>query len=185
MCANRVLIAYCICASPAAKGFEIIETIVREISRCMKCTGNGVRFGKLPDCSIYFSITLMRRNSSLFLVLTAIILCSSLTGCLFRRHAPEHTIATNVHLQQATLEQLVKNINAEADQIKTLNATVDIAASSGGPKKGKVTDFTEISGYILMRAPDMLRMLGDRKSTRLNSSHLVISYAVFCLKKKK
>src|SRR5256885_6670687 len=25
---------------------------------------------------------------------------------------------------------------------------------------------------------------GDRKSTRLNSSHLVISYAVFCLKKK-
>src|SRR5205807_10121685 len=26
--------------------------------------------------------------------------------------------------------------------------------------------------------------IGDRKSTRLNSSHLVISYAVFCLKKK-
>src|SRR5205807_9693447 len=39
---------------------------------------------------------------------------------------------------------------------------------------------------------DRLRRLGagqleqlDRKSTRLNSSHLVISYAVFCLKKKK
>src|SRR2546426_7792705 len=28
-------------------------------------------------------------------------------------------------------------------------------------------------------------MTTDRKSTRLNSSHLVISYAVFCLKKKK
>src|SRR5256885_2981113 len=28
-------------------------------------------------------------------------------------------------------------------------------------------------------------VLPDRKSTRLNSSHLVISYAVFCLKKKK
>src|SRR6266446_7364899 len=28
-------------------------------------------------------------------------------------------------------------------------------------------------------------LTGDRKSTRLNSSHLVISYAVFCLKKKK
>src|SRR6266446_6819483 len=28
-------------------------------------------------------------------------------------------------------------------------------------------------------------LLRDRKSTRLNSSHLVISYAVFCLKKKK
>src|SRR5947208_8261023 len=28
-------------------------------------------------------------------------------------------------------------------------------------------------------------ILGDRKSTRLNSSHQIISYAVFCLKKKK
>src|SRR5256885_7018048 len=30
-----------------------------------------------------------------------------------------------------------------------------------------------------------VRDMRDRKSTRLNSSHLVISYAVFCLKKKK
>src|SRR5260221_6789016 len=29
------------------------------------------------------------------------------------------------------------------------------------------------------------RLIQDRKSTRLNSSHTVISYAVFCLKKKK
>src|SRR5256885_8088981 len=32
---------------------------------------------------------------------------------------------------------------------------------------------------------DLRREEADRKSTRLNSSHLVISYAVFCLKKKK
>src|SRR5205085_6842811 len=32
---------------------------------------------------------------------------------------------------------------------------------------------------------DVLRRRGDRKSTRLNSSHSQISYAVFCLKKKK
>src|SRR2546426_4800966 len=35
----------------------------------------------------------------------------------------------------------------------------------------------------LRKVWDRLRI--DRKSTRLNSSHLVISYAVFCLKKKK
>src|SRR5256885_12138276 len=34
------------------------------------------------------------------------------------------------------------------------------------------------------RVPDV-RGAQDRKSTRLNSSHLVISYAVFCLKKKE
>src|SRR5256885_10256276 len=32
---------------------------------------------------------------------------------------------------------------------------------------------------------DRRRIEGDRKSTRLNSSHLVISYAVFCLQKKQ
>src|SRR5688500_19974255 len=40
-----------------------------------------------------------------------------------------------------------------------------------------------------LQAPRRPERLGglrrDRKSTRLNSSHLVISYAVFCLKKKK
>src|SRR5256885_13807458 len=35
-----------------------------------------------------------------------------------------------------------------------------------------------------LESPDYLQE-ADRKSTRLNSSHLVISYAVFCLKKKK
>src|SRR5256885_9956682 len=34
-------------------------------------------------------------------------------------------------------------------------------------------------------AQEVLQPPADRKSTRLNSSHLVISYAVFCLKKKK
>src|SRR5256885_9260385 len=34
-------------------------------------------------------------------------------------------------------------------------------------------------------ATEESQALADRKSTRLNSSHLVISYAVFCLKKKK
>src|SRR5215204_7398324 len=37
------------------------------------------------------------------------------------------------------------------------------------------------SGWTAPVAPDR----SDRKSTRLNSSHTVISYAVFCLKKKK
>src|SRR2546422_4916061 len=48
--------------------------------------------------------------------------------------------------------------------------------------------------YVLRQAmrgriPELVRMrvdkMGDRKSTRLNSSHGYISYAVFCLKKKK
>src|SRR3712207_6999332 len=39
-------------------------------------------------------------------------------------------------------------------------------------------------GRLPLPAPAVLELLRDRKSTRLNSSHANISYAVFCLKKK-
>src|SRR3712207_9403537 len=43
--------------------------------------------------------------------------------------------------------------------------------------------------HVVVDGPSVLgyvdRQVGDRKSTRLNSSHANISYAVFCLKKKK
>src|SRR5256885_615258 len=45
-------------------------------------------------------------------------------------------------------------------------------------------DFT-IVGHDRKRFEAGAKSTGDRNSTRLNSSHLVISYAVFCLKKKK
>src|SRR5207249_8201552 len=38
---------------------------------------------------------------------------------------------------------------------------------------------------VVERVEPRIRELEDRKSTRLNSSHVSISYAVFCLKKKK
>src|SRR5437763_10584489 len=44
--------------------------------------------------------------------------------------------------------------------------------------------FTRLYGFV-MRVDHIAKSFGDRKSTRLNSSHRCISYAVFCLKKKK
>src|SRR2546421_10131536 len=44
---------------------------------------------------------------------------------------------------------------------------------------------SQIGGYQTAGIIAFFMLLGDRKSTRLNSSHDQISYAVFCLKKKK
>src|SRR2546427_8867771 len=60
---------------------------------------------------------------------------------------------------------------------RTLTPAVQLIAAPG-----------ESAGHQLVRVQSegqTLYCLGDRKSTRLNSSHSQISYAVFCLKKKK
>src|SRR5437879_7516579 len=75
-------------------------------------------------------------------------------------------------------------------QIYTLSLHDALPISSGPPVPGhevRIVDDTgkeapeRVEGYLWFRGPAATR---DRKSTRLNSSHRCISYAVFCLKKK-
>jgi len=81
------------------------------------------------------------------------------TGCFFRSHRLEQRIST-ANLQQASKDQLVEFINKQAGQITTLNATVNISPAVGGSKKGEVTEYTDVPGYVLVRKPGMLRMIG-------------------------
>jgi outer membrane lipoprotein-sorting protein len=64
------------------------------------------------------------------------------------------------NLLKATLTDLVTRVNADAKKIQTLNATVEIATSVGGVKKGQVREFQQIKGYILEKDPEMLRVIG-------------------------
>src|SRR5882762_11093970 len=94
-----------------------------------------------------------------FWKLTLIITILPTTGCLFRTRTVEQQYS-RAPLQAATQKELVEAINRQADKVRSLQATVDIDASSGGVKKGKVTDYKEIRGYVLARRPAMLRMIG-------------------------
>jgi outer membrane lipoprotein-sorting protein len=99
------------------------------------------------------------KRSQLFITVSLIALLLGETGCLFRTRIVEPRTST-ARLQTATKQELVARINQEAGNLKTLNATVNIDTTVGGEKKGKATDFQEIRGYILVRKPDMLRMIG-------------------------
>src|SRR3712207_7565412 len=54
-----------------------------------------------------------------------------------------------------------------------------------GHRRGDLGDVAHLSGKIGGHHVHVVGEVLDRKSTRLNSSHANISYAVFCLKKKK
>src|SRR5690625_7068445 len=56
----------------------------------------------------------------------------------------------------------------------------DFTAAFGIPVNLVRFSVDELKQQVLLAAPQ-----GDRKSTRLNSSHVASSYAVYCLKKKK
>src|SRR5256885_3668563 len=62
------------------------------------------------------------------------------------------------------------------------------AAATNQVKLGGIYECANLNMLFSSQGPQQAPTFGswgDRKSTRLNSSHLVISYAVFCLKKKK
>src|SRR5437879_7416019 len=81
------------------------------------------------------------------------------TGCLFRTRPVEEQYS-KAPLKESTQQGLVDALNQQAEKIHSLQATVDIDTSSGGVKKGHVTDYKEIRGYVLARKPAMLHMIG-------------------------
>src|SRR5947207_11610479 len=65
----------------------------------------------------------------------------------------------------------------------TLFRSLDMLQALNSGHDGSMTTVHSNSAADALRRIETLAL--DRKSTRLNSSHTVISYAVFCLKKKK
>src|SRR5229473_757934 len=101
------------------------------------------------------SMKFLRRHQAAAILLVVM----PLTGCLFRTRRVERQVST-APLKSATQQELIAYINEQAAKIQTMNATVDIDTSVGGAIKGKVTDYKQIRGYILLRKPAMLRMIG-------------------------
>lgn len=119
---------------------------------------------------------LPRRFRAVLLVLAI----APLTGCLFRSRKVEQPIFT-ANLKSATQQELIDYINTQAGKIQTMEATVDIDTSVGGAKKGKVTDYQEIRGYVLARKPAMLRMIGLMPIVRNRAFDMVSDGDIFKL----
>jgi hypothetical protein len=92
-------------------------------------------------------------------MIAVLLFALSSAGCLIRSHKVQANISTEP-LQTASKQRLVEIINKEANSIRTMNAAIDIKTTVGGAKKGTVTEYSEISGFILAEKPALLRMIG-------------------------
>lgn len=98
-----------------------------------------------------------RLQTRALLVLTLVL--PALNGCLVHtRHVPRAQIPKNV--LSAAPGQLVDIINRQYDAINSLSATVTFTATEGGSLNGREKTYTSFSGYILLRKPEALRVIG-------------------------
>jgi len=93
-------------------------------------------------------------------------------GCLFHTRPVEEQYS-KAPLKESSQQGLIDSINQQAEAIRTLKATVDIDSSAGGIKKGHVTDYKEIRGYVLARKPDSLHMIGLMPFVRTTAFDMV------------
>src|SRR5947209_14800118 len=92
--------------------------------------------------------------------LTLLLFCNLLiSGCISRTHSVKASPAAKTILS-ATLDDLVRITNQRAQAVQPVNGAVEIATSVGGQKKGKVTDYQEIPGFLLIKKPLGLRLIG-------------------------
>jgi len=95
---------------------------------------------------------------SRYLAVLVLLATLPLGGCLFHTHKVEQiNLAV---LKNATKQDLMGYINSQAAKVQSMQATVDIDTAVGGAKKGRVTEYEQIRGFVLARKPEMLRMIG-------------------------
>jgi len=93
-------------------------------------------------------------------------------GCLFRTRPVEEKYST-APLLESSQQGLIDALRQQAEKIHSFQATVDIDTSAGGAKKGHVTDYKEIRGYVLARKPAMLHMIGLMPIVRTTAFDMV------------
>src|SRR5579863_1417569 len=99
------------------------------------------------------------RSSLPIRALTVFLAMLPTTACVLRTRPVEEQYS-KAPLKDSSQQGLIDSINQQAEAIRSLKATVDIDSSVGGMKKGHVTDYKEIRGYVLARKPGALHMIG-------------------------
>src|SRR5687768_17889785 len=100
------------------------------------------------------------------------------------RQPPRSTLFPYTTLFRSDSDRIVP-LEASGRRTATLIKGAQLVVVRGGPHCITWTHAEEVTSALLSFFGEQRQSKVDRKSTRLNSSHGYISYAVFCLKKKK
>ena len=105
----------------------------------------------------------------------------SLAGCAVRRTTRVSVPPNPAALEPASGSDLVARVEAQSKAVRTLVATVDLEPTAGSVYSGVIKEYRDVRGFILLQAPDHLRIVGQAPVVRTTLFDMVSDGAEFKL----
>jgi len=109
-----------------------------------------------------------------------VAMTGGLTGCFSTTRLVLKTEAPLVY-QTASVEQVEQQVSERDAALKTLKAQVQLIATTGGSKEGKVKQYTSLTGYIFVQKPAELRVILQLPLVGLRAFDMVSNGDTFTL----
>jgi outer membrane lipoprotein-sorting protein len=93
------------------------------------------------------------------LIVALVVLASS--GCAVKQTTVIQPFAVPAPPREATLDELIANINSQASDVRTLQAKIDLEATTGSVYSGVIEEYHDVQGYILIERPSLIRVIGQ------------------------
>lgn len=99
----------------------------------------------------------------------------ALTGCLspVRRTTRVAASAVPAPALEATLPDLLARLDNQSEKIQTMTLTVDLEPTAGSVYSGVIKEYHDVKGYILLKKPALIRILGQAPVVRTDIFDMV------------
>jgi len=94
-------------------------------------------------------------------------------GCAVKRRVHVSPLQAPGPLKQATATELVKKLDAWSGDINTLKATVEFKPTTGSVYNGVINEYHKVGGFILLKKPAMIRIIGQAPVVRTDIFDMV------------
>lgn len=143
---------------------------------------------ELTGCELFgkLSCIVLRKDYPAFIFksLVSMALASAIVaapGCAVRRTAKVGGPEPPSPAVEASLDELVARVNKLDNGIQSLNATVDFQPTAGSVYSGVIKEYHDVKGFILVKRPAMIRVIGQAPVIRTNIFDMVSDGKTFRL----
>jgi outer membrane lipoprotein-sorting protein len=133
-----------------------------------------------------FNCIVLRKDYPVFILKSLVIMAmasavATAPGCAVRRTTKIAAPELSAPPAEASVDDLVARVNALDSGIQSLTATVDFQPTAGSVYSGVIKEYHDVKGFILVKKPAMIRVIGQAPVIRTNIFDMVSDGKTFRL----